>query len=131
MMRKNPTTEQIRNLWAIRFPSCWVCGSGADSWPPLATHEICRRGQSTKALHPCNYFRTCGRCHDQYLDSLSTAPHAVQLAIKMENDGENYDLAKWLEIAGKPLTYVTQQEVDACIAARKLQRLLSEGGRHW
>lgn len=110
------------NEWAALHPACWICGSSSN-WMPLQIHEIVRRSQSSKALHRCNYFRTCYRCHDEYLASKATAPHAVQLAYKKIHDSAHYDLAEWYEIAGRPATYVTPEEVELCIKAIRLARI--------
>lgn len=107
---------------AALHPACWICGKDYH-WRGIHIHEMCRRGQSSSALHRCNFFRACADCHDELLASKATAPHVVQLAVKLQRDPEHFDLRKWLEIAGKPASYVTIQEVQNCVKAMKLEAI--------
>lgn len=110
------------NEWAALHPACWICGKDYN-WRGIHTHEICRRGQSTRALHRCNYFRACADCHDEILVNKATAPHVVQLAVKLQRDPEHFDLRKWLEVTGRHENYVTMYDVENCVKAMKLEAI--------
>lgn len=118
-MKKVPAkAAKDRTAWGDEFPACWLCGR--EEWQlvkpeRLEIHEICRCAHSNDAWDRCNYFRACTECHAGPLDSKAQMPHALQLAIKFMRDRENFDLAKWLEVARKPHTYVTIEEIELCL----------------
>lgn len=106
--------ESDRELWKLsQILVCMCCGV-CPNWPPLAVHEIERRGQAPNRWgHPCNYLLVCQKCHS---GPFATMPHAKQLAYKLIADPSCYDLRRWLRIRDDALlapNRVTQNEVEA------------------
>lgn len=80
-------------------------------WEKLEIHEIDRRSQLPNKWWPengCNGLLTCRQCHMERLDSM---PHAEQLAYKLVQDPENFNLAAWLSQKPRGPEYVTMAEV--------------------
>jgi hypothetical protein len=85
-----PSRKQLdeRRAWAESFDRCWVCDSRG-MWLPLEVHEIASKAQSPGQWADVrNYLMTCRECHDEVLSWL---PEVAQLALKLHNDGTNYD----------------------------------------
>lgn len=88
-----------RRAWASEMPApCMACRTtlGTD------IHEIERRGQAPlRWAHRCNYLLVCRLCH---AGDLVNMPHAKQLAIKLLEDRENFDLEAWNAIRNRQVT---------------------------
>ena len=102
--------KEDRSEWATNFHCCMGCGGNGD-WRGLQIHEICRRGQASKAWgHRANYLLLCAVCHEGVF---ANAPHAFQLAVKYMRDKEHYSLDDWRNIDDptRRANRVTEQEV--------------------
>jgi len=94
---------------------CWICEYNPSymhgRW--LEVQDIERRGLSTvQKHHPCNFFLACNECHASLLENM---PHKKQLAYKLKNDPDQYNLDAWLRLRDhdlRSLDRVTTQEVE-------------------
>jgi len=89
---KLKSTATERSDWAMNFTRCWVCGwVPFTPWPHsgwqsrLETHEI-----TSRTMLLSHYFRTCQWCHQEVIPGMDKAE---QMAYKLLNDREHYDLA--------------------------------------
>jgi len=94
-----------------------MCGLHPLLYPELLqVHHIERRGHSTtRQDHNCNYFLTCRKCHDTKLNNITNTSHAIQLAYKLKNDPEHFDLEEWLRLRDHDLKSperVTMKEIE-------------------
>lgn len=100
-----------RREWKASTPDfCMYC---LKPFPDLKlqVHEIERRSHAHNKWWPesgCNGLKLCERCH---AGEFSTMPHAKQLAVKLIQDPECFDLGEWLSIKPRPPEYVTLREV--------------------
>lgn len=85
--------------------------------PPikLDVHEIERKSHATNRWWKItdhgkhvNGLKLCRTCHMEHFDTML---HAKQLAIKLIEDPDNFDLDAWLSIKPRPSTYVTMSEI--------------------
>ena len=104
-----------RREWKAKHPQkCMYCGDDKNPLK-LEIHEIERRSQATNKWWPidgCNGLLLCNHCHQTYFSSM---PHVKQLAVKKKMDPVHYNLRMWLRIRPRPLTYVTEYEVDVAL----------------
>lgn len=102
-----------RNGWRDLMPQrCMWCGkSEREATCGLTIHEMERKSHAPRRwAKRINYLLLCWEpCHRVIFDSM---PHAAQLAIKKLHDPRHYKLKAWHAIGGRPLTYVTQAEVN-------------------
>jgi len=100
--------KKDRDLWRDTRPhKCMCCGSQHY----LEIHEIERRSHaSNNWWHRSTALLLCQTCH---AGPFAAMPHVRQLAYKYLRDFMSFDLTAWLNISGRPLSYVTPNEVYA------------------
>jgi hypothetical protein len=75
----------------------------------LEIHEIERKSQAPNRWGlECNYLLLCRTCH---AGPFATMPHAKQLAVKLIQNPNDFDLKEWLTIRPRPWSYCTMAEV--------------------
>jgi 5-methylcytosine-specific restriction endonuclease McrA len=101
-----------RHAWrAEQVERCMVCGYDGYALP-LQVHEICRRSQSVRAQHRCNWLLLCQACHD--LMGSEEWPMTRQLVLKAIRDRANFDLAEWIRIRGRGPNEITFEDLFWC-----------------
>lgn len=102
--------QRERKAWGEQFDRCMCCN---EPWfSGLETHEIVRRSQSSRWCHPTNFLRLCGSCHADKFCNVTVAPYAVQAAVKVLRDPENWDYAAFVEVLGRGPQCVTPEEIE-------------------
>ncbi len=123
-----PGSNERLHAWIVGQRSqgrtkCWVCGhdwsKSNAQFRRAQTHHIERKSHCYPeyAHVECNLFTSCEQCH---MGPLATMSHALQLAHKLKNDPENFNLQMWLHCRDGPVLRdyepgnerVTQAEVD-------------------
>ena len=87
-----------REAYLQQYLTCMVCRQS----PSSQVHEICR-GPSRRAAfgEPACWLATCTECNTHALDDYSVWPLARQLACKLVNDSENFNLDTVNRVRGR------------------------------
>jgi cytochrome c553 len=108
-----------RRNFAFEFDHCFACN---DKWKKdlsipftLEVHEIARGPSRKQAVQErACWLLVCRRCHEE-LGDYSKWPLARQLALKLLQDREHFDLRKFNVIRGRAPNAITMREVNAQI----------------
>lgn len=91
-----------RKAWEKMQRGCHICGRRG----MCETHHIALRSQAPGRFeHPANWLFVCRPCH-AWLHETGDSRHHELLECKRIADPSNYDVAAWLELAGKPKSYL-------------------------
>lgn len=91
--RVNDDREAWRSSMLLE---CMYCGRAELGSAWLEVHEMERKGQAAGRWGTrCNYLLLCPFCHDKHFANMD---HSRQLAVKLINDPEHFDLDEWLLI---------------------------------
>lgn len=111
----------IREQMIIKAGECMVCGASPKrphrhlpaELSQLCVHEILNGPLRSKTMsEACATLVVCWRCNE-VLNDKKLWPPARQLAVLLHEAPEEYDLERFLKLAGKPATAITQEEVTA------------------
>jgi hypothetical protein len=101
----------IRNEWKQSMPERCMWCEGSFPRIKLEVHEMERKSHARNRWWPedaCNGLVLCPHCHSEYF---ATMPHAKQLAVKLLEDPNHFNLQGWLEVGGRPDSYVTMEDI--------------------
>lgn len=93
---------RLRKKWEAEQSNWHICSHPNG----IETHHIALRSQAPgKFEHIANWLWTCRLCHN-WLHETGDNRHHELLECKRKADPSGYDIEAWLELAGKPESYL-------------------------
>jgi len=97
----------MRMEWLSHHPRCWRCGARA-----VCIHEFVRGSDRHHAFRsPACWYAACPICNGGVLNVTSGEYLRMQLAEKLVNDPDNFDLQEIIRIRGWGPNALTLKEV--------------------
>ena len=99
--------REMRRAWLLHHLECWYCGGRS-----TCVNEMACGSHREKALsEPCCWSAACWDCNRDACQDYASWPLAVQLALKLKYDPQNFDRVKFNAIRGRAADAISWCEV--------------------